>query len=213
MVIAYAHARAELADDEAHALPALGRPAQHPVPRLRRARAASGRRHARRAGARRRWPGSTTRPRARRARSASTELHHDLRRDTARCATDAIAQVSSGAEQLGLCWDAPGLDRRRRRGRPRPAGRPGGGRRGDPGRPAAHRGPERLQDADGAAARAAVRRDPRQGAVLLRSPRPASRRSTAQHPAGHDAGHAPRRGGPAADADAGAGRRQPRCRC
>ena len=41
------------------------------------------------------------------------------------------------AEQAALAWDAPGLDGRRRRGRPRPAGRAGRRRGRDPRRPAA----------------------------------------------------------------------------
>ena len=76
MVIAYRMHCAELADDEAHELPALGRPAQHPAARLRRARADPGRRHARARWRMRRWPGSTTPPRcARAASSASPTLH------------------------------------------------------------------------------------------------------------------------------------------
>jgi lipid-A-disaccharide synthase len=54
------------------------------------------------------------------------------------------------------------------RGRPRAAGRPGGGGRRDPGRPEPDPRPGRLQEAHRrAGARRAVRRNPRQGAVLL----------------------------------------------
>ena len=125
------------------------------LPRLRRARAAPGRRHARGAGRMRRWPGSTTPPRARALRAAlHTTCTIELRRDTARAATDAIAQDPRLPEQLGPArWDAPGPGGRRRRGRPRPAGRPGGGRGGDPRRPAADQGPGRLEEADRRGAR------------------------------------------------------------
>jgi lipid-A-disaccharide synthase len=74
------------------ALPALGRPAQHPVPRLRRARAAAARLHA--AGLADAAFGWLDQPAARATRrSALRRPAPPAAPDTARCATDAIAQV------------------------------------------------------------------------------------------------------------------------
>ncbi len=69
-------------------------PAQHPVPRVRRARTAAGRLPARRRWPTRCWPSWTTRPAPNGWPQRFTELHLLLRRDTARCATDAIAKSS-----------------------------------------------------------------------------------------------------------------------
>ena len=69
------------------------------------------------------------------------------------------------AEQLGLDWNRAGAGRRRRRGRPRAAGRPGGGRRGDPRRSEPDPGLADSKVLSPAQREQLVRRDPRQGAV------------------------------------------------
>jgi ribonuclease HII len=139
--------------DEAHGLPALGRPAQHPVPRLRRARTAAARVRTRGAGATPCWPGSTITPPRRALAERFDRTAPLLRRDTARaCHRCHRASPSSLSSWAWLGRARPGG--RRRRGRPRPAGRAGGGGGGDPRRAAADPRPGRLQDAVAAPARA-----------------------------------------------------------
>ena len=109
--------------------------AQHPVPRLRGARIAAGRRHAGDAGTGRACSGSTRRSAARRCR-------HGFSKCTSSCGATPHERPPMRsrrflrAEQLGLRLESPGAGGRRRRGGPRPAGRPGGGRSGDPRRSA-----------------------------------------------------------------------------
>ena len=92
MVIGYRSHWIQRAALETPGLPALGGSAQHPVQSSRRARAAAGRLRARGTG--RCGAGPTGRcAGAERLAARFTELHLLLRRDTARCATDAIAKV------------------------------------------------------------------------------------------------------------------------
>ena len=148
--------RAELADHEAHAATSPGSGCRTscagtsscpsccrttPTPRRLAAAALS--------LARRR------RPRAQRWRERFTELHHAAAaRHRALLPPMPSRKSSSAPEQLGLCWDRRRADGRRRRGRPRPAGRAGGRRRGDPRRAAADPRAGRLEAADAAATRA-----------------------------------------------------------
>ena len=69
-----------------------------------------------------------------------------------------------------------------------------------------------IQSADGPQAREALRRDPRQGPVLLHRRGEPRRDRPPQHPASHAAGHAARRQRPAASSHARAGGRQPPAR-
>ena len=179
MVIAYRMNWLSLADDAAAAAAALGRPAQHPVRRIRGARAAAGRRQARR-----RWPSAVLEWLDAPARMAAVQEKFT---GAARAAAArhrhpghrCHRKSHSKPEQARLAWDAPvglmaGVDE---------AGR---GPLAGPVVAAAvilddtqpHPRPGRLQGADAAAARAAVRPDPREGAVLRGRRRPASRRST-----------------------------------
>ena len=105
-------------------------------------------------------------------------LHHELRRDTATLATDAIEKVLEALSRRRLDWDPLGPDGRRRRSRPRAAGRPGGGRGRDPGRHQAHPRPGRFQGAHAAAARHACTTRSARRRCAARWRRPASRRST-----------------------------------
>jgi hypothetical protein len=126
-------ARAELPADEAHGLPALGRPAQHPVPRLRRARTAAARLHAAAlADAALAWLDDPVQvPLSWRAASRTCTTCCAA---TRRKPPPMPSRKSSRPEQLGLRLGRPGPGGRRRRGGSRPAGRAGGGSGGDPGR-------------------------------------------------------------------------------
>ena len=169
MVIGYRMHCAQLADDEAHAATSPGSAcptsccSEFVVPELLQDDATPDAL----ADAVLAWLDDAGACRARWPR-ASTELHLQLRRDTARAVPPMRSRRFLKPEQLGLGWRRPGAGGRRRRGRPRPAGRAGGGRRGDPRRAAADQGLADSKTLVAAAARAAVRRDPRQGAVLLR---------------------------------------------
>jgi hypothetical protein len=185
-------------------LPALGGAAQHPVPRICGARADPGCRHAAGAGAMRCCLAGRAQHQPEKISALAAAFHRtapSLQRDTARWPPMRSAK-SLPPEQARLPWDAPGLVAGRGRGRPWPAGRarwwrlrsswttsnPIAGLADSKVLTAARREPCTTRSA------------PRRCAAAL--PKPASRRSTAQHPAGHAAGHAPRRAGPAPEAEA-----------
>ena len=99
----------------------------------------------------------------------------------------------------------------RRRGRPRPAGRAGGGGRGHP--RSAHRRPRRFQGA----LRGRSARSSRPSIRRARQGRPGGglggRDRAAEHPGRHAAGHAARGAAAGRAARPGPGRRQPRAAC
>ena len=184
------HELADLADHEAHAATSPGSACPTSCARLRRARAAAGRRRRPQAlaAAALAWldaPASAAT--ALRARFDAT-APRSCGATPPQLATDAIEKVldsaaASSAPRAGIVDSR--ADGRRRRGRPRPAGRPGGGGGGDPRRRKRRSAAwpirrcctpmqrERLYDEIRAKALCCSRRR-----------RPASRRSTAQHPAG-----------------------------
>ena len=151
MVIAYSMHALSWQIDEAHELPAVGRPAEHPVrdfvvPELLQDDATPEALAARALA----WLDDA----AARARRCSARFDDTAPRAAARHRAHCHRcdrRSSRRAEQLGAALvDVAGPRRRRRRGRPRPAGRAGRRRRGDPRRPAADPRPGRFEGADAA---------------------------------------------------------------